>query len=320
MKTEFLNNEEYLIIRHLNNELTDAEQNQFSELLEKDSNFRKEYNNSKLVWDSSTTINYDAEVDWQTIRQKIGFDKQRTLKPLYFITRIAAVVVIVFGLSLGLWNYWNSPGQGRWVVFETGMSTDSIVLPDESIVFLNKNSSLKFKSAFVGKERKVELTGEGYFEVTHDQKKPFNVEIGTITVQVLGTSFNIDARKPDGSVELNVTDGKVSFANNNEKIIVKEGEWAVMGKNLIDRGIIKDANFLSWKTGLLEFNNVTLNNVAQILKNYYPEIKSIRLDTTSDISVTTRFTGNSLQEILEEFSLHFEKKFKLYNGILIISD
>ena len=320
MNRELHTKEEELIVKRLCNDLTNDEQKEFDDLLESNEKFRDDFNNAKLIWETSSTIQYDADQDWQAIREKIGFDKIKPLSPLYFLTRIAAVIAVVFSISIGLWTYWNAPGQGRWIVFETGMSTDSIVLPDESVVFLNRNSSLKFKNAFAGKERRVELTGEGYFEIAHDQKKPFNVEIGTITVQVLGTAFNIDARKPDGTVELNVTEGTVSFNNNSEKIVVKEGEWAVMGKNLIDRGIIKDANFLSWKTGLLEFNNVTLKNAAQILKNYYPEIKSVRMETTSDILVTTKFSGCSLHDILEEFSLHFEKKFSLHNGNLIISD
>jgi len=262
----------------------------------------------------------EIEEDWQKIRQRITFTKEKEQSLFLFMMKIAAAMIIVFGVSFGFWQYWNVPGQGRWIVYETGITTDSIVLPDESIVFLNRNSSLKFKNAFLGNERRVALTGEGYFEIKEDLKKPFSVEMGMVTIKVLGTAFNVDGTREDGAVELNVTQGKVLMKSNFEKTILKEGEWAVMGKKLIDRGIIKDPNFISWKTGKLEFNNSTLENVIQILTKHFQEIKTATVDSSCNILITTRFTDCSLQDILEELSVHFEKKIVLHHGKLIISD
>jgi len=319
MDIEPILNEE-LIIKYLCNDLSLVDKKEFETLLDNDDSFRDEFEKTKQIWDATSMPPYDDEQDWQNIKQRINFGKEKGQSPFYFLLRIAAVFIALFAISLGFWTYWNVPGHGRWVVFETGISADSIILPDESVVFLNRNSSLKFKNTFAGNERKVELTGEGYFEITQDSKKPFNVEIGTVSVKVLGTSFNVDGSRADGFVELNVTHGEVILKNSIEKINVKEGEWAVMGTKLIDRGIIKDPNFLSWKTGKLEFNNSTLQNAVQILTKHFYEIKSARINTSSDVLVTTRFKDCTLQEVLEEFSLHFEKNFALNNGILIISD
>ena len=311
--------QEEVIVRYLCNELSTSEMEEFDLLLDTDDSFRKKYNEIEFAWKMSAISSYDHENDWQSIRNKIGFTEVKERSLLHFLVRVAAVFVLVFAVSAGLWVYWNVPGYGRWVVFETGASTDSIVLPDESIVFLNRNSSLTFRNAFVGDERKVALVGEGYFEVAHNEMKPFHVEMGAVSVRVVGTAFNLNATNADG-VELNVTQGKVILGNINSYVTVEEGEWAVAGSGLINKGIIKNPNFLSWKTGFLEFNNVSLHETVQILNIQFTEIDTFRIDTESDILVTTRFQESPLPEIMEELSLHFQKKFTLNNGILIISD
>ena len=316
MKNEI---QEEVIIRYLCDELSSSEKEEFELLLNTDDSFRKKYGEIEFAWKMSAISSYNHEEDWQSIRNKIGFAEVKERSLLNFLVRVAAVFVLVFAVSAGLWVYWNVPGYGRWVVFETGAATDSIVLPDESIVFLNRNSSLTFRNAFAGDERKVALVGEGYFEVAHNEMKPFNVEIGAVSVKVVGTAFNLNATNSDG-IELNVTHGKVILENANSHVFVEEGEWAVAGSGLITKGIIKNPNFLSWKTGFLEFNNTSLHETVQILNIQFAEIDTFRVDTESDILVTTRFKELPLPEIIEELSLHFQKKFTLNDGILIISD
>ena len=319
MNTELSHYEE-LIIRYLCNDVSSLEKNKIETLLKEDNSFREEFEKNRQIWNATELLTLDTEQDWKNIKQRISFSKEKTQSSVFFFMKIAAVLILVFSVSIGLWTYWNVPGNGRWLVFETGATADSVILPDKSVVFLNRNSSLKFKKTIFGNERKVSLTGEGYFEVAQDINKPFNIEVGDVSVRVLGTAFNIDGKRADGNVELNVTHGKVLFKNKSENITVKEGEWAVMGKKLIDRGIIDDPNFLSWKTGKIEFNNSSLDNVVKTLSKHFYEIKSAKFDKTSDILVTTKFTDCSLPEILEELSLLFEKKFVLKEGKLIISD
>ena len=320
MNSEHLLYEE-LVIRYLCNDVSSSEKNTIETLLKEDKVFKEEFEKYRQIWSATELLTLDTEQDWKNIKQRISFSKEKTQSsPIFFFMKIAAVLIIVFSVSIGLWRYWNVPGNDRWLVFETGSTADSVILPDESVVFLNRNSSLKFKKTFFGNERKVSLTGEGYFEVSQDINKPFNVEIGDVSVKVLGTAFNIDGKRADGNIELNVTRGKVLFKNKSENITVKEGEWAVMGTKLINRGIIDDPNFLSWKTGKIEFNNANMENVVKTLSKNFHEIKSVKFDKSINILVTTKFTDCSLPDILDELSLLFEKKFVLKEGILIISD
>jgi ferric-dicitrate binding protein FerR (iron transport regulator) len=309
-----------LIVRHLSGETSPEEKAQFESLLESNSSFRQLYREYQFIWEQSTLNGEAVERDWQLIRQRIGFSSHKQASPFAFLLRIAAVLTLVLSVSAGLWVYWNVPGYGRWVVFETGMVSDSIVLPDASIVFLNRNSSLKFRQAFKGDERKVALNGEGYFEVQPDKMRPFSVEVGPVSVKVVGTAFHVNASRNDGVVELNVTDGSVAFYNAHDEITVDKGEWALASEKAIGKGTAKNENFLSWKTGRLDFNKSSLNEIALALTQHFDEIKSYKIEEKSNILVTTRFKGESLEDITDELSVHFQKKFILDNGVLIISD
>lgn len=309
-----------LIVRQLSGESSPEESALVASLLKSNSSFRQLYREYQFIWEQSTLSGDAVERDWQQIRQRMGFSHPKKASPLSFLLRIAAVLTLVLSVSTGLWVYWNVPGYGRWVVFETGMTSDSIVLPDASIVFLNRNSSLKFRQAFKGDERKVALNGEGYFEITSDQLKPFSVEAGPVAVKVIGTAFHLNANRNDGIVELNVTEGRVALYNAFEEITVDKGEWALAGAKAIGKGHAKNENFLSWKTGRLDFNKSSLNEIALALTQHFPEIKSFKIKEKSNILVTTRFKGESLEDITDELSVHFQKKFILDNGVLIISD
>ncbi len=310
--------DEELVVRYLCGELNQDEQLAFEYKLTTDASFKKFYEELRYVWEHSSRPTFNSEQDWQIIRQRIGFANAPVSMWGYFV-RIAAVLMVVLSVSAGLWVYWNVPGYGRWVVFETSGATDSIVLPDASIVFLNRNSSLKYPNIFGDKSRQVALKGEGFFEVQPDKERPFNVEVGDVHVQVLGTAFNLNDNKEKGVVELNVTHGMVSVKNRRNEITVSSGEWALANKHILGKGLSTDFNFISWKTGLLEFNSATLREIALALNHHYPEIKSVEMEEESPVLVTTRFENADLDDVLEELSMHFQKKFIFNNGKLVIT-
>ncbi|MGQ1947527.1 FecR family protein [Geofilum sp. OHC36d9] len=310
---------ETLIVRYLCGEADEAEVGQVKSLLVSDSHFRDFFEQTRFVWEQSARPNYNINHDWEVIRRRIGFETP-TVSLWHYFTRIAAVLAVVLSVSAGLWVYWNVPGYGRWVVFETGALSDSLVLPDASVVFLNRNSSLKYPSVFSDEQRRVALEGEGFFEVTPDKRRPFKIKAGDVDVRVVGTAFNLDATRADGVVELNVTHGTVLIKNRENEILVNKGEWALASREVVGKGLITNNNFLSWKTGMLEFNNATLKEISSALNHHFAEIKKVEIDTESNVLVTTRFDGQNLAEILDELSVHFQKKFLLDHGTLVISE
>ncbi|MFW5890530.1 MAG: FecR domain-containing protein, partial [Marinilabiliaceae bacterium] len=81
-----------------------------------------------------------------------------------------------------------------------------------------------------------------------------------------------------------------------------------------------DTNFLSWKTGELIFSQASLASIAETLREHFDAIEKLELNTQSDVQVTTTFKDQSLQDILSELEMHFDKNFHLEEGVLTISD
>jgi len=150
---------EDLVVRHISQLTTGEENDTVESLLKSDNSFRQLYREYKFVWEQVALTDDVVSQDWGSIRSRMGLNISRSRSPF---------------------------------------SSLLIVLPDQSIAFLNRNSSLKFINAFKGSERSVKLDGQGYFEVKSDPNKPFNVEAGDVNVRVVGTAFHLDASRNDG--------------------------------------------------------------------------------------------------------------------------
>ncbi|MRG48315.1 DUF4974 domain-containing protein [Chitinophaga sp. SYP-B3965] len=145
-----------------------------------------------------------------------------------------------------------------------------IVLPDGSRVWLNAASSLRYPTVFAGSERLVEVSGEAYFEVTHNSEMPFRVKISNGSeVEVLGTHFNINSYKEEGDVNITLLEGAVRCTNGNENAILKPGQQVRIGSHM---NVLNDANMekvMAWKNGIFNFNDATLEEVMRQLERWY---------------------------------------------------
>lgn len=147
-----------------------------------------------------------------------------------------------------------------------------LVLADGSSVWLNAASSLRFPTAFTGKERTVELTGEGYFEVAHDASKPFHVSANEMDVEVLGTHFNINSYSDEDAVKTTLLEGSVKVRKNGKEQLLKPGQQAVITAGspdiILKSGVDMD-HVVSWKNGLFHFDSDPLPVVMRQLSRWY---------------------------------------------------
>ena len=199
-----------------------------------------------------------------------------------------------------------------------------IVLPDNSHVWLNGNSTLRAPEVFSGNHRKVVLDGEAYFEIARDETKPFKVRAGNTIIKVLGTSFNVETEKQSSTVSVIVNSGKVAFYRAN----------GLQGKSILTAGMkgqyrtsnreIKistndDQNYLSWKTGLLTFYDTPLDEVCIVLSEYYrKDVKTNVSDT--NLTLTGSFQNETLEDILKTIELTLDIKVTAYEGEILIHD
>jgi len=149
-----------------------------------------------------------------------------------------------------------------------------LVLPDGTKVWLNAASSLRYPLAFQGNERKVELTGEAYFEVAKDKTRPFKVHSNNQVVEVLGTHFNINVYSNEPFVKTTLLEGSVKVTNSstNAQTIIRPGEQSIIQKTGNSAIKVKDVDIdeaVAWKNGYFMFNSEQLESVLRKISRWY---------------------------------------------------
>ncbi|MFC0515291.1 FecR family protein [Mucilaginibacter angelicae] len=179
-----------------------------------------------------------------------------------------------------------------------------VVLPDGSKVWLNAYTSLKFPVSFNNqKERRVELTGEAYFEVAHNKELPFRVVTARQTVEVLGTHFNVNAYADDAATKTTLLQGLVRITAASKSAILNPGQQARLTSTL-DVSEVNTADAIAWKNGYFNFDDEKLENIMRSVSRWYNvdvvfEDQSLKKETYG--AVTTRFANiTTLLKMMEQ--------------------
>ena len=156
-----------------------------------------------------------------------------------------------------------------------------VMLPDGTKVWLNASTILRFPTGFIGKERRVELTGEAYFEVTKNASMPFKVSIlpaagtgekETREVEVLGTSFNVMAYKEEGIMRTTLLDGSVKIKDEKTENVLEPGQQAQSTLSAPGIKVVSDVDVdavVAWKNGYFNFNKEDIRTVMRQLSRWY---------------------------------------------------
>lgn len=184
-----------------------------------------------------------------------------------------------------------------------------IVLPDGSRTWLNAASSLRFPTAFTGKERRVELNGEGYFEIERKDGIPFRVETGNSSIEVLGTHFNVMAYDNEGVVRTTLMEGSVKVHKGNVSRLLKPGFAASVKGDDIDVAPADVEGALAWKNGQFYFRETNLQSIMHEMERWY----GLDVHYVGDVK-DERFSGSiprtaHVSEVLEMLTLTHTVKF-----------
>lgn len=204
----------------------------------------------------------------------------------------------------------------------------SLVLADGTKVWLNAASSITFPTAFTGNGRRVQITGEAYFEVTKDPTKPFTVSISSPSakldgaeVKVLGTHFNIKAYDDESSIKTTLLEGSVRVTKENSDALLKPGQEALLD----DKGEdfkVTEANTgeaVAWKNGLFEFNNMDIKSIMRQLSRWY-DIEVVYQGDVEDKSFSGVISQNTnLSQVLKMLQLTKAVHFKVEGAKVIVS-
>jgi transmembrane sensor len=196
-----------------------------------------------------------------------------------------------------------------------------IVLPDGSHAWLNAASSLRFPAAFSGKERTVELTGEGYFEVTKNPNQPFKVYFSSPTgggregaVEVLGTHFNINAYHDEANIKTTLLEGAVKVLKDDQSVVIKPGQQASVShqsqrSHSIPVQTVDTEEAIAWKNGKFQFNQADIKTVMRQIARWY-DVEVVYEGAVSAEKFEGEIPRNStladVFKILEISAVHFK--------------
>jgi ferric-dicitrate binding protein FerR (iron transport regulator) len=187
-----------------------------------------------------------------------------------------------------------------------------LTLQDGTKVWLNAASSITYPAVFVDRVRRVQVKGEAYFEVAKNKTKPFIVDVdGQSSVEVLGTSFNINAYSDEGGTKTTLLEGSVRVLGpGGNPVILQPGQQAVVegGTGVSMRAGVDTEEVMAWKDGYFQFNGTSLSSVLRQLARWY----DVDIDYGTHLPART-FVGeiprdatlSQVLNVLEKTGVHF---------------
>lgn len=232
--------------------------------------------------------------------------KRKSLKAsIPWVISIAASVAVLFiVVNLYISDQGKSQKQYNTVIVPPGQSIN-LILADNSNVWLNANTTLRYPSQFSGKNRIVYLDGEAYFDVSTNKKKPFIVKTERGDVRATGTSFNVEAYTKYNSFETSLFTGSVDIYKNEVKLVtLKPNEKSTLENEQLLVSHITDTDKYLWRKGLIAFNNKKLEEILLSLEKYFDV--DIQIDTRNLPQKT--YTGKFRQSDGVDYALRVLQK------------
>jgi transmembrane sensor len=232
-----------------------------------------------------------------------------------------AVVKIVNGSLV----YKNSrPGPNNLVAYNN-VSTPKggrlqVQLPDGTKIWLNSASSIRFPTSFQGKDRLIEFTGEGYFEVAKNKAMPFIVKMNQSEVKVLGTHFNIMSYADEPMVKTTLLEGSVAFKTASGSVMLKPGQQSQLdktGKVVVASGIDTD-DAIAWKNGLFHFENENIESIMRELSRSY-DVDIVYNKKTDELFYGEIPNTAKLSEVLKLLELTGKVRFDIIGKKVIVN-
>lgn len=282
-----------------------------------------------------------------------GTDHSSRYRKIRNIFYAAAAVVVIVGLTL----FWRSMDNGKQIspeaagIVHTDLQTAPaekkvVWLPDSTKVILNSKSQIIVANDFGQHDRVVTLSGEAFFEVTHNKEKPFIVKMPAYEVRVLGTTFNVKAYPEDALSETSLVNGSIEIVLNNDegrRFLLKPNEKAILSNNketinlpeenssIVDNPTklsIKNVTIApgkkeivetAWTNNRLEIIDETFDQIKPILERWYGVTIHFTDESVKSFQYTATFEDESIEQVLVALSLSLKFQYSINNKDIYIS-
>lgn len=302
-----------LLVKYLLGEATATERVAVEEWLAASDANRDHFAQLQQVWERSKALAATKEVDeeaaWQRFRTRIHAGQPKVVvKPLQSSGwwRIAALLVLLIGAAFFAYTWLTREAPVQELSLRATDQPLSDTLSDGSVVMLNKHSAISYPSKFKGATRLVALQGEAFFTVTPNKELPFVVQVNDVTIRVVGTSFNV--RSEGGETEVIVETGIVQVTRGGKTVELRPKEKVIVQPR--DTTLVKEAEtealYNYYRTREFVCDNTPLWKLVEVLNEAYDANIVIERPALRSLPLTTTFSNESLDHILEVIAMTFD--------------
>lgn len=289
---------DHLIALYLSGESSEDQTRELEAWVLADPNHKTAFRQAKKHWMMAGLAKpgpqLDVESHWQVVREKVQ-PKTKTVK-LRAARRSRWAIAATIGLLIvsGLW--WMTQRADQSLV-----STDLPVsreLADGSIIHLNRSTEIEYN--YREDLRELSILGDGFFDVAHDQSRPFVVNTSGGQIEVLGTSFYLDARPDLDEVEVILEEGSVRMSFAGQFVVLSPGETGVYRKAIkeLTKKPTENQNYRSWQHGKLFFDQTPLTTVIRDINRTFGREVVLENEAMATCLLTATYEDKSLDEIL----------------------
>lgn len=259
-----------------------------------------------------------AQIQLRNESQSVFYYKNKKF-PKFYLTVIKWTAVVCLPIMLAMYLLLESESYKAPLMVKAESRTE-LTLPDGTYVKLNSASRLSYLGNYGIKERRVHLTGEAFFNVTHDSKHPFIVQTGKLQIIVLGTSFNVSSYENQENISIVLLKGKVDVYVDQKKYSMLADDKIIYDKQTrkVTTSKVYSKDYIQWTKGSLYFDNESLLNIAKVLERTY----NIKIQFDTEKLKIQRFSGtlgnNGIQSVLEKLTMAFPFTYEYKDSVILL--
>ncbi len=332
-----MENERYLFLvtREITGEITPEEKVELEALLRVDPELQERYKILDKFWRQEVYSDQSTDTD-EALKKVLGrineADRSESANKTFSLSifyKLAAAAMVILSIGIGIYVYqmYREPDQIAMIDKSNGIGMRSMItLPDGTRVWLNAESKISYPESFVGSNREVHLTGEAFFNVSHNAEKPFYIHLDKAAIRVIGTSFNVKAYSNDESIQTSVVSGKVAFVSKPRDVKSSDSVFLVKNNKVTYSPETGDmhtetANTLDdreWINGKLIYKSETLESITRQLERNFGKKVTIKDPKIGQYRFTGTFDESSLDEIMRYLAMTRPFKYKITEKTLVI--
>lgn len=268
-----------LITKYFEGEITAAERKLLFSMIQTDEKLRKDFSSVQNLYALSSWLPNEND-EFEAVDKLAAFKHTYCRKkryPIHILKHAAGYAAAICITILSTWMVMNDREPAEEMVTYEEFTTPSgqramVKLHDGTTVWLNARSTLRYPNHFAREERKVELDGEAFFDVEHNEHKPFVVSTEKLDIKVLGTKFNVFAYKGREEFNTALLEGSVKVyerMNEEKALFMNPNECVELKDNKLVKRPMGNTDFLLWKEGIYAFDDVPFEDIIKKFELYY---------------------------------------------------